>query len=83
MLNVKVFPNPTADLITVAIQETKLSSVEIEITYINGKVISNEKYAGISNNIGINSASWNTGTYFLKLKGDNAEVLGIYKIVKQ
>lgn len=83
VLNVKVFPNPTTDLITVAIQETKLSSVEIEITDINGKVISNEKYAGISNNIGINSASWNTGTYFLTIKGDKAEVLGIYKIVKQ
>jgi hypothetical protein len=83
VLNVKVYPNPTTDLITIAIQDTKLSQVGIEITDINGKVISNEKYAGISNNIGINSAAWNTGTYFLKLKGDDNEVLGIYNIIKQ
>ena len=83
VLNVKVYPNPTTDLITIAIQDTKLSQVGIEITDINGKVISNEKYAGISNNIGINSAAWNNGTYFLKLKGDDNEVLGIYNIIKQ
>jgi hypothetical protein len=83
VLNVKVYPNPTTDLITVAIQETKLSYVEIEITDMNGKVISSEKYTGIAKNVGINSSSWNIGTYFLKLKGENAEVLGIYKIVKQ
>lgn len=83
VLNVRVFPNPTTDLLTVAIQETKLSYFEIEITDMSSKVISKDKYAGISNNIGINSSSWNTGTYFLKLIGENAEVLGIYKIVKQ
>lgn len=83
VLNVRVYPNPTTDLLTVAIQETKLPYFEIEITDMSGKVISKDKYAGISNNIGINSTSWNTGTYFLKLIGENAEVLGIYKIVKQ
>lgn len=83
LLQVKIFPNPTTDLITVAIQETKLPSVEIEITDINGKVIFKETYAGISNNIGLNTASWNMGTYFLTLIGNKAEVLGIYKIVKQ
>ncbi len=83
VIQVKVFPNPTTDLITVAIQESKLSKVEIEITDVNGKVISNEHYSAISTNIGINSASWNSGTYFLALKGEKNSVLGVYKIVKQ
>ena len=83
VLNVKVYPNPTTDLVTVNIQDTKLSEVILEIKDINGKVISTEKYAGITNNIGINTASWTIGIYFLHLKNNENQVLGTYKIIKQ
>lgn len=83
LLDVKVYPNPTTDLITVAIQETQLSIVEIEVSDINGKVISTEKYSGFSTKIGINSAFWVNGTYFLTLKDERNSVLGIYTIIKQ
>ncbi len=83
VLNVKVYPNPTTDLVTVNIQDTKLSEVILEIKDINGKVISTEKYAGITNNIGINTASWTIGIYFLHLKNNENQVVGTYKIIKQ
>ena len=83
VLNVKVYPNPTTDLVTVNIQDTKLSDVILEIKDINGKVLSTEKYAGITNNIGINTASWTIGIYFLHLKNNENQVLGTYKIIKQ
>ncbi len=83
VLNVKVYPNPTTDLVTVNIQDTKLSEVILEIKDINGKVISIEKYAGMTNNIGINTASWTIGIYFLDLKNSENKVVGTYKIIKQ
>jgi hypothetical protein len=83
ILNVNVYPNPTTDLLTVAIQDTKLAQVTIEVSDINGRVVSSGKYAGIANNIGINTSSWEIGNYFLYLKNTENEILGTYKIVKQ
>ncbi len=83
ILNVKVYPNPTTDLVTVNIQDTKLSEVILEITDINGKVVSTEKYTGVSNNISVNTASWTIGNYFLYLKNNENKVIGTYKIIKQ
>jgi hypothetical protein len=83
VLNVKVYPNPTTDLVTVNIQDTKLSEVILEIKDFNGKVISTEKYAGMNNNIGINTASWTIGIYFLHLKNNENQIVGTYKIIKK
>ena len=83
ILNVKVFPNPTTDLVTISIQETILSNLIIEVINANGKVVSSGKYAGIPNNIGINTSSWGNGNYFLFLKNSDNHVLGTYKLVKQ
>jgi hypothetical protein len=83
LINVKVYPNPTTDLVTVSIQETKLAQVVLEIVDANGKIISTEKYAGISNNIGISTSLWVSGNYILNLKDSRNQVLGSYKIIKQ
>lgn len=83
ILNVKVFPNPTTDLVTVSIQQTNLTQLVVEVIDLNGKVLSSEKYAGITNSIGIHTASWISGTYFLNLKTTQNQLLGTYKIVKQ
>ena len=82
LLNVNVFPNPTTDLITVSIQDIKLSELIIEVSDLNGKIVSSGKYAGISNNIGINTSSWERGTYFLNLKDNQTQIIGTYKIIK-
>jgi len=83
ILNVKVYPNPTTDLVTITIMDTKLSEIILEIKDINGKAVSTEKYAGVSNNIGINTATWNIGNYFLYLKNNENQVVGTYKIIKE
>ena len=83
VINVKIYPNPTTDLVTVSIQETKLAQVVLEIVDANGKIISAEKYAGMSNNIGISTSSWEKGMYILNLKDSGNQVLGSYKIIKQ
>ena len=83
ILNVKVYPNPTTDLLTVSIHDSKLSQVIIEVSDINGRLVSYGKYAGITNNIGINTNSWERGSYFLNLKSSQDLILGTYKIIKQ
>ncbi len=83
IIKVKVFPNPTSDLVTVEIQDTKLSNVIFEVSDASGKILSYGKYAGIANKIGINTASWNNGIYFLNIKDMNSQLLGSYKIIKQ
>jgi hypothetical protein len=83
LLHVKVYPNPTTELVFVDILATKLSWVTIDIVDLQGKQLSTQKYAGMSNRIGINTASYKAGTYFLVLKDDANTTLATYKLIKQ
>lgn len=82
VLDVKVYPNPTSELVNIQINHSTLEQVLVTITDLQGKEVYSGKYAGISNVIGINTASYATGTYVLSLKNLNNQVLGTYKIIK-
>jgi len=82
ILDVKVYPNPTTELVNIQINHSTLDQVVVTITDLQGKDVYIGKYAGISNVIGINTASYTTGTYVLSLKNLNNQVLGTYKIIK-
>ena len=82
VLDVKVYPNPTTDLVNIQINHSTIDQVVVTITDLQGKEVYNGKYAGISNVIGINTASYETGTYVLSLKNLNYQILGTYKIIK-
>ena len=83
VLDVKVYPNPTSDLVFIDITATQLEWILVEICDMQGKMILNDKYAGISNKIGINTTSFNKGTYILTLKEKNGNLLSVYKLLKQ
>lgn len=82
VLDVKVYPNPTTELLNIQINYSTLDQVLVTINDLQGKEVYNGKYAGISNLIGINTAPYATGTYVLSLKNLNNQVLGTYKIIK-
>jgi len=82
VLDVKVYPNPTTELVNIQINHSTLDHVVVTITDLQGKEVYSGKYAGISNVIGINTASYATGTYVLSLKNLKKQVLGTYKIIK-
>jgi hypothetical protein len=82
VLDVSVFPNPTADLVNIRINYSSIEQVVVSITDLQGKEVYNGIYAGISNTIGINTAAYASGTYVLSLKNNNNHVLGTYKIIK-
>ena len=83
VLDVKVYPNPTTELVNIQINHSTLEQIIISITDLQGKEVYNGKYAGISNTIGVNAAAYAPGTYVLALKNTNNQVLGTYKIIKQ
>lgn len=82
VLGVSVFPNPTSDLVNIRINYSSIEHVVVSINDLQGKVVYNGKYAGVSNVIGISTASFAAGTYMLTLKNLNNQVLGTYKIIK-
>ncbi len=82
VLNVKVYPNPTSDMLYVDIVTTKLEWVYAEIMDEQGKLVLSEKFAGMTNRIGLNSSKWKGGVYFLNLKDSANNTIGNYKIVK-
>lgn len=82
VLDVMVFPNPTADLINIRINHSALAHILVLVTDLQGKEMYKGVYAGISNTIGINTASFAPGTYVLTLQNKNKQVIGAYKITK-
>ena len=82
VLDVNVFPNPTSDLVNIRINYSTIEQVVVSITDLQGKEVYSGNYAGISNVIGINTASYSTGTYILSLKNNSNQLLGTYKIIK-
>ncbi len=82
VLEVKVFPNPTSDLVNICIKHSTLEQLIVTITDLQGKEVYNGLYAGISNTIGINTAAYALGTYVLSLKNNNNQLLGTYRVIK-
>ena len=82
VLDVKVFPNPTTELVNIQINNSTINQIVATITDIRGKEMYCGKYVCISNVIGINTATYSKGTYMLTLKNLNNQVLGSYKIIK-
>ena len=82
VLDVKVFPNPTTELVNIQINYSSIDQVLVIISDLQGKEVYSGKYAGVSNIIGINTAAFAPGTYTLSLNKMNNQVLGTYKIIK-
>jgi hypothetical protein len=83
ILKVDIFPNPTTDLVQIRIKESRIEDLKISLTDINGKEIYQGKYKLMQQIIGINTATYPSGSYFLTLKDLHGNILGTYKIVRQ
>ena len=83
LLNVKVYPNPTAAFVHIDIKDASIDKVTIAVTDEKGSELYSGTYACISNSIGINTEAYPTGTYFLTLKNTQNDVLCVYKVIKQ
>jgi hypothetical protein len=82
LLSVSVYPNPTTGLVTVQISNAHTDEFILEVLDKMGKLILRQTHAGISSSIGINMASWPTGSYFLYVKSKDQAKLGTYQLIK-
>lgn len=82
ILDVKIFPNPSTELVNIQINNSKLDHFLVDITTMEGREVYQGKYTGILNVIGINTSNYAHGTYILTLRNTNNQLLGTYKIIK-
>lgn len=75
---VDVFPNPTADVLQIKVQDQQLIGANYALTDANGKLITK---GNTQENTEISLQNLPSGTYFLKMQKDNTGV--IKRVVKQ
>ena len=75
---IDVFPNPTADVLQIKVQDQQLAGATYALTDVNGKLIVK---GNTQDNTQISLKNLSAGTYFLKMQKENTGV--IKRVVKQ
>jgi len=83
ILDMKLYPNPTTGLLYADIAKSSHAFVQLTVSDIQGRKISNDTYATGANHIGINTANWSAGTYIISVSDMNHQIINSYKIIKQ
>ena len=78
-LNIKAYPNPTIDYLTLNVGNIDLSSLYFQFYNGGGKLIENRKISSVSETILMENLS--SAIYFLKVVNNNNEVK-TFKIIK-
>ena len=74
---IKVFPNPSKDLLTVDFTASEIRipiNAVLIITDTSGKIIYKEKLTPLQNNLNIKTSAFSSGVYFITIKADNAVI---------
>ena len=79
---VNVYPNPTADMLTLEVQHIDVDAYTIAIFDASGKQVYTANHAGINSRVNINLSSFESGTYLLNLTSSKQETLGTYQVVR-
>lgn len=79
-IEVEVFPNPTKELLNINISDLSIKEIDAEIYNITGRMIYMKNYK--SNSFQINTSELIKGTYLLKLKDNQGNLLKTEKIIK-
>ena len=79
IINISVFPNPTTDIISLQIENSKTKNLQYTLTDISGKILQNKE---IESNIEqLDFSTFTNGIYFLTVKQEN-QIIKSLKIVK-
>jgi hypothetical protein len=81
-LNINVYPNPSSEVIHIDFQNTIESDLSIELIDLKGQVIETERPEIESKTIKLNVSFLPTGSYFLRLKNTDNNIVGNYKLIK-
>jgi hypothetical protein len=78
--DLRVFPNPTTDVLTINVVNTNDLQLDYQMIDMNGRVLIAQK--NISNETNISVSSFPSAIYFLKITNQNKEVK-TFKIIKK
>lgn len=78
-LNVKAYPNPTTDYLTLSVGNSELSNLNFQLFDISGKLIESKKIVNSSETIRMEELP--RAIYFLKVINNNKEIK-TFKIIK-
>jgi hypothetical protein len=80
---VKVFPNPTDDIVNIDAQNLSSKNITISITDISGKTLIEKSFSNLNNELHsfFNIQSFPTGVYIVEVKTDGGQYN--YKLIKR
>jgi type IX secretion system substrate protein len=79
-LNFSAYPNPTTDILTLAVENYSTDNLKYNLFDITGKTIASNKLSGSQTQI--NMTGYESAIYFLKITADNKEIK-TFKIIKK
>ena len=78
-INIKVYPNPASDFITIENSEDLQKELSTELSDIQGKIYLNDKFSETKKQI--NLEAFSPGIYFLNIKSESVTIK-TFKIIK-
>ena len=78
--NIKIFPNPTKDVLTIQVSEKRDKDLEINLVNVTGKTVKSITIPENTQKIKLRIADLNKGIYYLIIPENNHK--GIYKVTK-
>jgi len=64
--NLKIYPNPVRDYLSIDIGDSNVSNIEISIIDLSGKIVYNKNYNNTVNTIDV--SNYSSGLYFVEIK---------------
>ncbi|KAA3633126.1 MAG: T9SS C-terminal target domain-containing protein, partial [Bacteroidetes bacterium] len=83
MVDLNLFPNPTRDQLTVSFQLTQDATVQLMVTDLNGKVVSQQQLNALKGNVKttIDASNFGSGVYMVHLLTDTGRLNGKFIVV--
>ena len=80
-----IYPNPVSEVLRIKVDENRSSALNIAVMDMQGRVTFNKTYAElpVSGIITVNTSSWPSQVYQLKITNTKGELITIQKFVKQ
>jgi hypothetical protein len=82
ILTLRIYPNPSSELINIQIIKSRLESVFIEIIDLRNSLLFSGYYNMFNSTIKINISEYDLGVYILNVKDNSQNVIGVYKVIK-
>ena len=79
--DIYVYPNPTENKVTIDLKTSEIKNVNIELFDLSGKIVFMKFYR--TNMINLDLNDFESGTYILKLKDENGNIVRTEKIIKE